>query len=373
IKNDATSKITTTKITETTTAIPSGTGEVKLGGNAKVDVAGRAVQFFEVTKPSWGGTAEFVSETGNVEFVAGSKVNVSAAAGGDAGTLIVRAAKGTVLLADGSVTGAAEADADGQRGEGARALIDTGTLASFSTLNTALNSGGFDGERDLRVRTGDVSIARTDVVKAQVIKISADGDPSVVGDGKINVAGTLDASGKEAGRIELFAKHDVNVKSTAKLAAVSSGANEDGGDIVIGTRKGKLNLEASDPGKGIDVSGGAGGQGGTVLLRAPRTRVVTNGVEVLDVAVTALSSTISGARSVSVEAVKVYNPGDIGTLDSATNTLSLATADFETIKNDNAAFAGHLDTGGNYVDHYAAIKDRLGQQTLHILSGVEVR
>ncbi|MDP1927482.1 MAG: filamentous hemagglutinin family protein, partial [Thiobacillus sp.] len=35
--------------------------------------------------------------------------------------------------------------------------------------------------------------------------------------------------------------------------------------------------------------------------------------------------------------------------------------------------AGHLDTGGNYVDHYAAIKDRLGQQTLHILSGVEVR
>ncbi|MDP1900214.1 MAG: filamentous hemagglutinin, partial [Rubrivivax sp.] len=161
--------------------LPSGTfklaataGDVELGANAQVDVAGRAVQFFDVTKPSWGGTAEFVSDNGNVEFVAGSKVNVSAAAGGDAGTLIVRAAKGTVSLADGSVRGAVPADADGQRGEGARAVIDTGTLASFSALNTALNSGGFDGERDLRVRTGDVSIASTDVVKAQVIKISVD-------------------------------------------------------------------------------------------------------------------------------------------------------------------------------------------------------
>ncbi len=122
------------------------------------------------------------------------------------------------------------------------------------------------------MRTGDVSIASTDVVKAQAIKISADGDPSVAGDGKLDVAGTLDASGEEAGRIELFAKNDVNVKSTAKLAAASSGANEDGGDIVIGTRDGQLNLEASDPGKGIDVSGGAGGQGGTVLLRAPRIK-----------------------------------------------------------------------------------------------------
>ena len=90
--------------------LPSGTfkltataGDVKLGANAQVDVAGRAVQFFDVTKPSWGGTAEFVSETGNVDFAAGSKVDVSAAAGGDAGTLIVRAANGTVSLADGSV------------------------------------------------------------------------------------------------------------------------------------------------------------------------------------------------------------------------------------------------------------------------------
>ncbi|MBT9538318.1 filamentous haemagglutinin family protein [Thiobacillus sp.] len=337
--------------------LPSGTfkltattGNVALGTNAQVDVAGRAVQFFDVTKPSWGGTAEFVSDTGNVVFDDGAKVDVSAAAGGDAGTLIVRAANGTVSLADGSVSGTAAADADGQRGEGARAVIDTGTLASFSALNTALNSGGFAGERDLRVRTGDVSIASTDVVKAQAINISVDGDPGVVGDGKLVVAGTLDASGEEAGRIELFAKHDVNVKSTAKLAAASSGANEDGGDIVIGTRDGQLNLEASDQGKGIDATGGASGQGGTVQLRAPRINGDT------DVAVSALDTRISGARSVTVEAVKVYD---------YTGDKTLTSSDLDTIKTDNDSFA----------THQATIKNDLGKSAdplFHIVSGVEV-
>ncbi len=342
--------------------LPSGTfkltataGDVKLGANAQVDVAGRAVQFFDVTKPSWGGTAEFVSENGNVEFAGGSKVDVSAAAGGDAGTLIVRAAKGTVSLADGSVSGTSAADADGQRGEGARALIDSGTLASFSALNTALNRGGFDGARDLRVRTGDVSIAKTDVVKAQAIKISADGDSNVVGDGKINVAGTLDASGEKAGSIELFAKNNVNVESTARLAAVSSGANEDGGDIEIGTRDGQLNLAANGPGKGINVSGGKGGQGGTVLLRALRIGSDT------DVAVNALDSSISGARSVTIEAVKVY---------AHTGDKTLTSSDLDTIIVDNNTFAGK----------HAAIKTRLNKTEtdptkpgfVHIVSGVEV-
>ncbi|OZA13084.1 MAG: filamentous hemagglutinin, partial [Hydrogenophilales bacterium 17-62-8] len=274
--------------------LPSGTfkltataGDVELGADARVDVAGRAVHFFDVVKPSWGGTAEFVSETGNVTFadralrdidlIDIAQVDVSAAAGGDAGTLIVRAANGTLSLADGSVSGTATADADGQRGEGARAVIDTGTLASFSTLNTALNSGGFDGERDLRVRSGDVNIAKTDMVKAHVIRISADqSNPDVTGDsGKLNVAGTLDASGKEAGRIELFAGGDLNVKSTAKILAVSSTALVDGGDVEIGSRDGKLKLES---GSEFNVAGGTGGQGGTVLLRAPRT---ASGVEVV--------------------------------------------------------------------------------------------
>ncbi|MHB1351856.1 MAG: filamentous hemagglutinin family protein [Thiobacillus sp.] len=337
--------------------LAASSGDVTLGAHARVDVAGREVQFFDVKKPSWGGTAEFVSETGNVKFETGSNVDVSAAAGGDAGTLIVRAAQGAFTAAEGSVEGKASKDADGRRGEGARAEIDVKTLASFSALNTALNgperigegaavNDGFDGARALRVRTGDVSIAGTDSVRAHEISIAADG-------GKLDVQGTLDASGEDAGRIELFAKDDVNVLAGAELLARSSGAGEDGGDIEIGTRDGSLNLVA---GSTLDVAGGAGGQGGTVLLRAPRVGS--------DVAVAALDSAITGARSVAVEAVKVYD--GVTTLNasgaSSGTTLSLATIDA-----DDAAYA---------VNH-GAIKTRLGavaaDPAFHILSGVEVR
>ncbi len=341
--------------------LPSGTfkltatapgAHVTLKENARVDVAGRNVVFFDVTKPSWGGTAEFVSDAGDVNFNAGAKVDVAAAAGGDAGSLIVNATNGKFTLADGSVNGAAATDVEGQRGEGARALIDVKELDNFSTLNTALNSGDFNGERDVRVRTGDVNIADTDTVKALNIRIAADG-------GKLDVAGTLDASGKDAGRIELFAKNDVNVRATASLDAVSSGANEDGGDIEIGSREGFINLPASNPGKGFNVAGGGGGQGGTVLLRAERT---TTDVKIGSLA----SSGLGSARSISVEAARVYNPGDIGPVGSGGN-VTLTAANLTTINSDNSAFAAN----------HAAIKNRLDpsaeRSNLHILSGVEIR
>lgn len=331
--------------------LPSGTfmltatgGDINLGANARVDVAGREVEFFDVKKPSWGGTVEFASETGNVNFAGGSNVDVSAAPGGDAGTLIVHAANGTFTLADGSVSGTAPADTDGQRGEGARVEIDTGTLADFSTLNARLNTGGFDGARTLRARTGDVNIAAGDTVKAKTVRVAADR-------GTLDVAGVLDASGDDAGRIELFAGNDVNVLATAKLKAHSSGTNEDGGDVEIGSTAGSLDLAA---GSTIDVAGGSGGQGGTVSLRAQRTGS--------DVAVSALDSAITGARAVAVEAVKVYD--NISTLTASGgsgSTLSLAT-----IKADNTDFASN----------HAAIRTRLGKADdagFHLLNGVEVR
>ncbi|MES2840066.1 MAG: filamentous hemagglutinin family protein [Pseudomonadota bacterium] len=362
---------------DTLAVLPSGAvslkatgGDLTVGANASVDVAGRTVSFFDASEAAQAGQITLDSTAGNVTVVSGALLDVSSAAGGDAGALVVRAtANGkTVTLADRTVRGAAVADASGQRGDGARVDIDAGTLASYSDLNRALNQGGvessgsftagFDGERTLRVRQGDVAIAATDTTKAKDIRVSVDG-------GALTVAGELDASGGDAGRVELFAKNDVTVEAGARMAAVSSGKGQDGGDVVIGTRDGTVRLN----GGSIQVGGGVGGQGGTVLLRAPRIGGYT------DVAVTAkpgaLDSAMSSARSVSVEAVRVYD--NINTLtktgSGVANTLSL-----DTIRADNGDPAGTGTTGfAQYHDDITTKLGQTGQARFHVLSGVEVR
>ncbi|MBT9463066.1 filamentous haemagglutinin family protein [Hydrogenophaga sp.] len=357
----------------TLATLPSGSvslkatgGDLTVGANAVVDVAGRTVRFFDASEAAQAGQITLDSTAGNVTVESGARLDVSSAAGGDAGALVVRAVNGTVGLADGTVRGAAVADASGQRGDGARVDIDIGTLASYSDLNRALNQGGvessgsftagFDGERTLRVRQGSVDIAAGDTTKAKDIRVSVD-------DGALTLAGQLDASGGDAGRVELFAKNDVTVEAGARMVAVSSGKGQDGGDVVIGTRDGTVRLNGGT----IQVGGGVGGQGGTVLLRAPRIAGYT------DVAVTAepgaLDSAMSSARSVSVEAVRVYDK--INTLtktgSGVANTLSL-----DTIRADNGNAAG--TTG--FAQYHAAIKTKLGQTGqagFHVLSGVEVR
>ncbi|KAB2322282.1 filamentous hemagglutinin N-terminal domain-containing protein [Betaproteobacteria bacterium SCN1] len=335
--------------------LPSGSigltaraGDVRLGAHAAIDVAGRRVAFFDAEQSSWGGTAAFVSETGQVDFATGARVDVSAAAGSDAGTLAVRAVNGTFAATAGSLRGMARADSDGVRGAGAYADIDVGTLADFSALNAALDGtevsgeSGFGGERSLRVRGGDLSIAAGDTVRAQVIRIAADA-------GDIGVAGTLDASGEAGGRIALHAGNDLNVLAGAVLLARSGGADASGGVIGLGSRDGALDLA---PGSTLDVSGGTGG---TVHLRARR--------DGNDVAVGTLGSAIVGARAIDLEAVRVYD--GIDTLN-ATGASGGGTLTLAAINADNTAYAAS----------HGAIETRLGVDAdprFHLLSGVEVR
>ncbi|WP_025041352.1 filamentous haemagglutinin family protein [Nitrosospira briensis] len=347
-----------TEVTFDTQAIlPSGqlklaatAGNLVLGANGELNVAGRPVVFFDAIRTAPGGMIELASDNGGILVQDGARVNVSGAEGGDAGKVIMRAANGTANIAASSLQGSATADNSGARGDGARFELDVAMLPDFSTLNTALNQGGFDGARTLRVRTGDIHLAAADTVKAKEIHIAADG-------GKLGVAGHIDASGKDAGSINLYAGNDVTVLTGARLDAYATGANRSGGEVEIGTTEGKLNLAA---GSVVDVHGGSGsqpGEGGKVLLRAPRSSAGD------EVGVSAIDSSISGAGSVVVEAVKVY--GNITTLTD-TGTSSGTTLSLATVNADNTHFASHA----------GAIASRLGKtgDTLfHVRPGVEVR
>ncbi|WP_306463963.1 filamentous haemagglutinin family protein [Nitrosospira sp. NpAV] len=342
---------------DTEATLPSGelkltatSGNLTLGPNAVANVAGHSVAFFDVARASPGGTVELASDSGNVVVQTGAQVNVSAAPGGDAGKVIVRAANGTADIAAGSLQGSAAADAGGARGEGGRFDLDVGALTDFS----ALNQGVFDGARALRVRSGDVSLAASDTIKAKNVHIAVDG-------GKLDVAGHVDASGTDAGNIRLYAKNDVTVLASAKLDAYATGNGKNGGDVEIGTTAGRLNLAADST---LDVHGGGGGggaqagEGGEVVLRAPRT----GGGAGSGVAVGGIGG-IGGARSVIVEAVKIYD--NITTL-TGSGASSGTTLSLDTVNADNTDFASHA----------GAIASRLGKAgdpAFHVRAGVEVR
>jgi len=264
----------------------------------------------------------------------------------------IHAPHGVAGIAAGSLGGVAAADAGGARGEGGRADLDVGTLADFSSLNTALNQGIFDGARTLRVRGGDVALAATDTVKAKEVRIAVDG-------GKLEVAGHLDASGSDAGSIDLHAGNDVTLLAGARLDAYATGDGKNGGEVEIGTASGGLNLAT---GSTLDVHAGGGaraGEGGEIVLRAPRTGASAGD----DVAVGSIGGSIGGARSVVVEAVKVYD--HIATL-TASGASSGATLSLDTVNADNAGFASHAGA-------IAARLGRAGDPVFHVRAGVEVR
>lgn len=326
-------------------------GDVTLGSAAYMDAAGRSVNFFDVQQPASAGRVELTSATGNVDVMAGAVVDVSGAAGGNAGTVAISAVNGTATVAAGSLKGTRTADTKGKLGDGARAQIDVRTLASFSALNTVLNgvnppSTNFDGQRQVRVRSGDVSIAGTDKVRAESISVSADS-------GTLTVSGELDASAPSQGAIALYASGDMTVAAEARLSARSTEAGRRGGTVEVGSTNGRVNLAA---GSTIDVSAGAGGEAGHVAVRALRAGN--------DVNVTAVSSTVTGASAVEIEAVKRYTAA---TLNAATLD---GVAGVGGIKGDNASFAG----AGNA--NITAMKNRLAaagaSSAVRILASAEI-
>jgi hypothetical protein len=222
-------------------------------------------------------------------------------------------------------------------------------VANLSALLGTVQSAGFSGSQALRVRTGDVTIAAGDRVTSHAISISADS-------GKLDLYGTLTASGASAGSMGLYAQSDVTLHAGAALRAVAGTDGSSGGKVELGTSAGTLALQA---GSSIDVSGGSGGEGGAVNLRAQRTGAGAGA----DVAVGSVDAAITGARNITVEAVQIY--ADKGLL-VATGTGSGSTLTLDDINRDNTAFAANK----------ASIASRLGQGNTHVIdvrAGVEVR
>ena len=310
---------------------------IRLENGSSIDLSSYEKTFSQgmanITESASAGRFTMTSEHGSVDAQSGSSIDLrGGAAGGDAGVLTVDATNGTVAL-DGTLLASA---APGQQSGSAN--IDAASLANFSALNSALETGGFGQSRYLRARTGDVNVAATDSVTAKNIQLVADA-------GAINVKGSLDASGATGGgQVELDAGQGIHLGGGSRIAAngtstdtAAGAAYSDGGKVALYARNGQLDF---DSGAVIDVSAAAAGKssGGEVVFSAPRT---ANGVGLQatlagQVKAAGGTTSVPGGQApqvgnVILEGYQRYN--GITTTSSTASTSSSVYTDYDTFMN----------------------------------------
>ena len=308
-------------------SVTATTGDINVSGRLAVN--GQAREFFDVTRYTDGGSIDLTARQGSVRLLAGSDVSVAAhVAGGEAGYLTVRSPGGVFDIA-----GTLDGSAGLGRASGSFAL-DAGSVADFDALRTDLDNAGFFQERNLRVRSGDVTVAGTTRVRDYALSADA---------GDITVAGTIDASGETGGRISLVTSRNLTLADGSVLTVAAekfSNAGKGGhisleaGSAINGVANTAALLDLRS-GSRIDLSvdeyvagsyttvGSSAFYGqfeGTLHLRAPRAGS--------EVRLAAVGSTIEGGSSILAEAFRVYQPAG-GVMNRALR---------DTINADNAAF-----------------------------------
>ena len=320
----------------------TATNDLNIASGANISATSTANTFYDKTVIANAGSVTLTSATGNVNVNAGAVVDVTSQGEANAGLVKVVATLGTTNIA-GDLKGTATGT-----GKGGVLDVDVKTLADLSATNS--KAAGFSEGRQYRVRAGDVAITGTGVnaLTAREVIVSADV-------GKITVSGNIIATAPKNSHIGLYAGNGVTLESTANLEAKSTKAGEEGGKVEIYTRSGNLDLKA---GSGVDVTGGAGGAGGDVHLRAPRTGAGSgNGV-----AVTNIATNIVGAKSTVLEAFKTF----FGVTSVTTGSGAGAALGFNTVANDVNSFMGNKDT-------IVAGLGKTGDDTFHLRAGTEIQ
>ncbi|MHC2437089.1 filamentous haemagglutinin family protein [Bradyrhizobium sp. USDA 4451] len=297
---------------DTAFALPSGkltlnaTHDVVLGANATVDLSGRGIAFFDVTKFSWGGDLILSSTSGNIIQNAGSVIDVSAAnnAAGSIAAKAIDAAHGQVSF-DGTLRGSSTGDYDS-----GQFTVAAQNFGDFAALNAKLNDAGFFNARSFDLRQGSLVIG--DGVKARYLTVSVD-------QGSLTVDGRIDASGAKPGAVRLSARDDLTLTANAVLdvhgnvlQTDSYGAPIDANNtahVELTTTHGTTTVAA---GATIDMSSPDGVPRGKIELNAPRRGGAGgDGAGANDIAINARGPfNIRGVSSIALNGFRTYDlPG----------------------------------------------------------------
>ena len=352
--------------------LPSGTieltartGDVRLAAGAVLDVAGLLRRFDTRLTGTEGGRVSLRAAAGDVVLEAGSVIDVAGTALGartvaTAGELDLRAPAGRVVLGAGRLIGGYWAARTG----GSLALLDptaeTAAQAGRLTLEVArVGAGGFAfadyaasgfvGALELRLREGDLSIAADTLVSATAIGVAVDR-------GRFEVAGTLDASAPEGGRLELAAG---SISSSADLRAAATAPARAGGSLELASRDGRSRSQTAP------CSMSVGGRRAAPPAQTAVRIIAARGSDNASVAVDPLLGSVLGAARIEVIANRVYD--GIARID-ATETAAATQIGLDTLRAHNEAFGLAAPGLAAALDPDGAFGARL-----HVMPGIEIR
>jgi filamentous hemagglutinin family protein len=352
-------------------ALPSGrltanaTGDIVLESGAVIDLAGPTISIIDQQRGSFGGTAQLISQTGNITEAAGASIDISAT-DGNAGTLSATARKGLVNLMGSLSAGAPGGFEAGSVGITASSL---GDASQFQALNTMLDgAGAFFARSFEQVGVGDLTVGN---VTAQNVSISVDG-------GALTVAGTIDASGAAPGSIDLAATGNLTLAPTALLEAQESAVHTDSfGQLILAENTPHIELQVAsntatpgtltiESGAAIDMAGPDGLALGQLELDVARTKNDKNA----DIEA-AGKFTITGAAEIDVNAFKTYVAGQ--SVVNKDGKITQATLD--TINQSSKSFIASAEQGGSLRGALASELSGLvaaDAAALHLRPGVEI-
>ena len=279
-------------------------GDVQLGSGGVINVSGQGQTFGLLTRYTPAGTIQLESRQGDVVLAAGAELNLAGAVpeGEDdrqtshAGALTIKTPNG-VFDWGGNIT--AKAAAGSEQG---RFALDAKQIGQggLTAVNGKLAEAGFNQSVAIRQREGDLSLDAGQTLKAHDLKLAAD-------DGQVFLTGTLDASGVKGGQVSVSGSRGIVLGENGRIDARATGSGEKGGQVTLDTvatgaqSSGSGLLDLSATSSTINVSGGSGGEGGSVHLRTGRND------ETGDIAITDINTQIGGSARSVLEATRVYN------------------------------------------------------------------
>lgn len=302
-------------------------GDIVVGSGARIDLAGDAVRFADVTDSTPGGIFSAVADQGKITLAEGSKLDLNP--GGDTaagGKMLFQAVNKNVELLG---------DISANRGSVVFDAADFGTSSSFDHLANQLAEAGVSDSVYIRIRNAAIDQIDSSI-KANTITLVAD-QAGINISGKINADGGVSANGEgnaDGGSVSLFAGDAIVLGNGAEVSAKGVGEGAKGGEVTLSSTDAdndQISGIEIRTGSVIDVQAGKGGANGKVLLRALRTDDNHDGTDD-GLAIRPIAGAVKGFSQFYAEGVRKYDNQSLG------NDGSIDLADISQIKTDTDAY-----------------------------------